>query len=233
MMRAILALAALLWAMPVQARQPVDLLLVLAVDSSGSVEAGEFRLQMAGIAQAFRHPVVLQAIQRGEYGVIAVALFEWSSQGQQHMTVPWTAISDAEATEVLADTIENAPRFVIGGSTAVGDALLHCMTLLGSAPFRSNRHVCDISGDGSNNNGPAPDRIRDRFEARGWTVNGLVILTDEPNLREYYQTSVIGGPGAFVMVAEDYSSFANAILSKLLTEIAGVPAFPAQLAEVP
>lgn len=213
-----------------QAQQSVDLALVLAVDSSGSVDANEFRLQMDGLAGAFRHPVVVQAIERGEHGAIAVTLFEWSSQGQQHVGLPWTVVSDAESADVVAAIIDNSPRSIIGGSTSISDALRFAAALFPQCGCIAERMVVDVSGDGSNNNGPPPDMIRDQLVERGIVINGLTILTEEPRLREYFEASVIGGTGAFVMVAEDYRSFGNAVLAKLLTEIASIPA--PQLAEV-
>ena len=199
---------------------PVDMTLVLAVDSSGSVNADEFKLQMAGIAAAFRHPTVLQAIQRGPRGAIAVTLFEWSSVGQQHVSLPWTMVRDVESADLVAEAIESAPRFVVGGSTSISDALRYAGGLLAKSGFDTERRVIDVSGDGSNNNGPSPDGQRDELVAQGIVVNGLAILNDESNLREYFERSVIGGVGSFVMVADDYTSFANSILAKLITEIA-------------
>jgi Protein of unknown function (DUF1194) len=42
-------------------------------------------------------------------------------------------------------------------------------------------------------------------------------------LDAYYRNNVIGGPGAFVMVAENFSSFGQTILNKLSAEITSKP----------
>ena len=199
---------------------PVDLQLVLAVDSSGSINAEEFRLQMEGLTAAFRNPLILEAIKRGPIGAIAVTLVEWSSVEQQHQSIAWTVISDEESMAMFADQIAMTPRFIPGGSTSVSDALSYAGRTLASSGFISQRRVIDVSGDGSNNSGIPPESVRDRLVDSGIVINGLAILNDEPNLKEYYAASVIGGPGAFVLVADSYESFSSAILSKLITEIA-------------
>jgi len=201
----------------------VDLQLVLAVDSSGSINADEFRLQMEGLTAAFRNPAVLDAIRRGPIGAIAVTLIEWSSVDQQHQSIAWTMISDEETMALFADQLAMTPRVIPGGSTSVSDALNYCGRTFAKSGFASERRVIDVSGDGSNNSGIPPDSVRDRLVEAGVVINGLAILNDEPNLKEYYAASVIGGPGAFVLVAENYESFSNAILNKLIQEIAALP----------
>ena len=201
----------------------VDVQLVLAVDSSGSIDAGEFRLQMEGLAAAFRNPMILEAIRRGPIGAIAVTLVEWSSVDQQHQSVAWSMISDEESMALFADQLAVAPRFIPGGSTSVSDALAYAGRMFDKSGFISDRRVIDVSGDGANNSGMPPDPVRDRLVEAGVVINGLAILNDEPNLKDYYAASVIGGPGAFVLVAENYETFSNAILSKLIQEIASLP----------
>ena len=202
---------------------PVDLQLVLAVDSSGSIDADEFRLQMRGLSAAFRNPEILSAIKRGAIGAIAVTLIEWSGIDQQHQSLAWTMISDEESMALFADQLASTPRFIPGGSTSVSEALNYSGNLFATSGFTSDRRVIDVSGDGSNNNGVPPEEVRDRLVAAGVVINGLAILNDEPNLKEYYAASVIGGPGAFVLVAESYRTFSDAIQHKLVQEIAAVP----------
>jgi len=201
---------------------PVDLQLVLAVDSSGSINADEFRLQMQGLSAAFRDPRILEAIRRGPIGAIAVTLIEWSSVEQQHQSIGWTMVSDEETIVMLADQLAAAPRTIPGGSTSVSDALSYAGRMFAASGFTSPRRVIDVSGDGSNNSGIPPDSVRDRLVEAGIVINGLAILNDEPNLKDYYAASVIGGSGAFVLVAENYESFSEAILGKLITEIAAL-----------
>jgi hypothetical protein len=202
---------------------PVDLQLILAVDSSGSINAEEFRLQMEGLTAAFRSPAIMDAIRRGPRGAIAVTLVEWSSVDQQHQSIAWTLLCDDESMLTFAEQLANAPRFIPGGSTSLSDALKFADRLFVRSGFVSERRVIDVSGDGSNNSGIPPDTVRDRLVETGIVINGLAILNDEPNLKDYYANSVIGGPGAFVLVAESYETFSNAILSKLIQEIASLP----------
>lgn len=201
----------------------VDLQLVLAVDSSGSIDSSEFRMQMDGFAAAFRNPNVLAAVKHGPLGAIAVTLVEWSSANQQHQSIIWTKICDEESIGAFAEQIATTPRFVVGGSTSVSDALRYASGLFDRSGFASERRVIDVSGDGSNNSGISPESVRDAIVNSGITINGLAILTDEPGLQAYYQNSVIGGVGSFVMAAEDFQTFSNAILSKLIQEIVQLP----------
>jgi hypothetical protein len=201
--------------------RPVDLELVLAVDASSSVSASEFELQIQGLAQAFRDPRILQAIRAtGELGV-AVSLVQWSDHRKQFLAVDWTLVVDPDGAIAFADKVADTPRFVIGGGTAIGDVLNFAMRLLDGNDFEGRRRVIDVSGDGRANQGAEPARLRDQAVALGITINGLAILNEDSTVADYYRDQVIGGDGAFVVTANDYESYAQAILTKLLREIAG------------
>jgi hypothetical protein len=88
------------------------------------------------------------------------------------------------------------------------------------SPFKGERRVIDISGDGANNRGRSAAKARDEAVAADIVINGLPILAWEPDLDYYYKQNVIGGPGAFMVVAKDFDTFADAILKKLIIEIA-------------
>ncbi len=201
----------------------VDLELVLAVDASSSVSAEEFELQIQGLARAFRDPRVLQAIRAsGDLG-LAVALVQWSDNRKQFLAVDWTLVTGPEGAAAFAEEIANTPRFLIGGGTAIGGALKFAMRLLDGNDFQGRRRVIDVSGDGRANQGAHPAKVRDAAVALGITINGLAILNEDLAVADYYRAHVIGGTGAFVMTANDYESYALAILIKLVREIAGAP----------
>lgn len=201
----------------------VDLNLVLAVDSSSSVDAEEFALQMEGIAHAFRDPQLVGAIESGVHQAIAVTLVEWSNAGWQRENVGWTVIRDAASANAFADLVEGAPRLIYGGATSISGALRFALKQLDQPPVPAERAVIDLSGDGSHNQGGPVAEARRAVLAAGVTINGLAIVNEEPDLEQYYRAEVIGGPGAFVMAARDYEDFARAILRKLLREIEAVP----------
>jgi hypothetical protein len=221
-------LLTLLTCSPTAAAEAVDLQLVLAVDVSRSVDEDEFRLQREGYANAFRDPRVLGTILAGNVGAIAVTYMEWSNAHLQNQVVPWTRIVDEETAATFADAILERPRS-FAGWTSISGAIDFSVALLANSGFSSERRVIDISGDGSNNSGRPVQNARDDAVARGITINGLAILNvrpnpwlpPEPNLDEYFLKNVIGGTGAFMMVAENFQSFHNAILQKLIREIAG------------
>ena len=223
------ATAALIAAAPIAAAQEpapgrrVDLELVLAVDASSSVSAAEFTLQIQGLARAFRDPRVVQAIRAsGDLGM-AVSLVQWSDNRKQFLAVDWTLVIGPDGASAFAKEVANTPRFLIGGGTAIGGALKFAMRLLEGNDFQGRRRVIDVSGDGRANQGAHPAKLRDRAVALGITINGLAILNEDLAVAEYYRAHVIGGTGAFVMTANDYESYALAILIKLVREIAGAP----------
>jgi hypothetical protein len=204
-------------------RHRVDLELVLAVDASSSVSSDEFNLQIQGLAEAFRDPRVLQAIRAsGDLGV-AVSLFQWSDSRKQILAVDWTLVTDVDQAVAFADEVSDTPRFLIGGSTAIGGALKFAIRLIVDNDYNGRRRVIDLSGDGRANQGTRPAPLRDAAVDLGITINGLAILNEDPVVADYYRSNVIGGTGAFIMTANDYESYALAILIKLIREIAGAP----------
>jgi hypothetical protein len=207
----------------------VDLLLVLAVDASGSIDDGEFRLQREGCAEALSHPATLAAIRSKPRGAIAVAMVEWGSPGGAATAVEWMRLSDTTSARALARAVIDAPRSR-QSYNAIGDAIEHAARLIAAAPFRAEERVIDVSGDGPDlrSHRAAPE-ARDDAVAAGITVNALAIELAPVTrfglpLRTYYERDVIGGPGAFVMVAEDRRDFARAMRAKLIREIADRPA---------
>jgi Protein of unknown function (DUF1194) len=216
------ALAALTWGIvaPAQAQTPVDLELVLAVDVSGSVNQTRFELQRDGYVAAFRNPRVLETIRSGPHQAIAVTMVQWTGPALQVHVVPWMRVGDDRSADAFAAAVAEAPRRLFGGGTSISGAIDYAVTLFGESPFRASRRIIDISGDGSNNRGRLVNLARDEAVAAGIGINGLPILALEPDLDDYYERNVIGGPGAFVIAAKDYEAFAGAILKKLITEIA-------------
>jgi Protein of unknown function (DUF1194) len=217
--------------MPTCAAERVDLLLVLAADISRSVDEVKFQLQRSGYAAAFSDSRVIEAIRGGPSGRIAVAFVEWSGPLSQKIVIDWTVISDDETARLFGDRIVEAPR-AFANSTSISAGIEFATTQLDRAPYEAHRRVIDVSGDGDNNAGRNATGARDEAIAKGVTINGLVTLTEPPSLSysnhtnppgglaNYYRDNVIGGPGAFVVVAENFNSFGDAIIKKLIAEIA-------------
>jgi hypothetical protein len=228
-MAVLLAAAGALWTAPARAT-PVDLELVLAVDCSGSIDDDEFALQIKGYAAAFSHPSVIRAIRSGHHGAIAVTYVQWSGPFLQNQAVGWTLVRDADSAEGFGALMMGARRTIYRGGTSLSGVIDYAATLFPGSGYEGTRRVIDISGDGINNTGRQPFAARDDAVARGLTINGLAILTDFGGLDRYFEEHVIGGPGAFVMAAESFETFAAAILNKLIREIAALPAEPEEMA---
>lgn len=202
-----------------QASNAVDVALVLAVDASGSVDDDRFELQKHGFAAALRNPKILNAIRAGDHRAIAVFMVQWTGPPQQDVMVPWSYVNDETTADHVAAAIEAAPRRLMGGGTSISGAIDYSVKALAASPYRATRKVIDISGDGANNIGRPAEQARDEAVAQGIRINGLPILTIEPDLDQYYRKNVIGGPGSFAIVAKTYDEYADAILRKLVTEI--------------
>jgi hypothetical protein len=214
--------------------EQVDLLLVLAADISRSVDDKKFRLQRDGYASAIADPRVVRAMQAGAFGRIAICYMEWASDQDQKVIVDWTRVGNEGEARGVADRIRDAPRSFMG-RTAIGAAIDYSMNLLSRSPFGAPRQIIDVSGDGTNNSGRDVTMARDAAIERGVIINGLVILSEIPlptnpmhthppgGLTAYYENNVIGGPGAFVLEAQNFDSFGQLLIQKLIKEIAALP----------
>jgi len=206
----------------------VDVQLVIAADVSLSMSYEELRIQREGYVAALTHDSVIQAIEDGAYGRIALAMFEWAGDQSQYVVVPWTIIAsraDAEAVAArMAQVDTNSAR-----RTSVSGALDFAGDLFAESDYRGLRRVIDISGDGPNNQGGPVVEARDRLVEQGIVVNGLPLMTnggmssmfDVPDLDEYYTNCVIGGPGSFMVPVNDWDQFPEAVRRKLVLELAG------------
>ena len=207
-----------------------DLEVILAADVSRSIDDAEFELQRKGYAAALSDPRVLTAIHGRTNSAIGVCFIEWSGEEDQQVVVDWTEIRDEEDAGTVAAAILAAPRSFMG-RTSISAAIDFAMTRFAAAKWQAKRRIIDVSGDGTNNSGRAVTEARDQAIASGITINGLAIINDRPNLGYsahtqppgglplYYRQNVIGGPNAFLIVVQDFKSFADAMANKLAKEI--------------
>lgn len=214
---------------PVRAEK-VDLELVLAVDGSGSIDENEFKYQRAGYAAAITDKQVLAAITSGAQRKIAMAFVEWGGEGSIHTIVDWAVIHDAASAKSFAGRLVRAPRQALGYNSISG-AILYAAAMMRTNKFIGKRQVIDVSGDGPQIGMPPLPPARALAIAQGITINGLVVAFrggviggggGEP-LAEHYKRDVIGGRGAFVIIADRKEHFAEAILHKMVREIAARP----------
>lgn len=218
-----------------QAADPVDVLLVLAADVSRSITPEKFDLQRKGYAAAMADPQVIDALEAGPKHRIAVAFVEWSGDASQQLVVDWTLVASEDDAKAFGAKILAAPR-AFADRTAIGSALRFSAEVLAHSPFQGDRKIIDLSGDGINNSGSDVVASRDAVLAGGVSaINGLVILSADTGpsymrehthppggLQGYYRAQVIGGVGSFVLVAQDFESFGQSLVAKLLQEISSV-----------
>ena len=213
--------------------EPVDLLLVLAADVSRSVDGPKYQLQREGYAAALSDRRVLNAIKSGLLGRIAICYVEWSGVTSQKVVIDWMKIDGPQAAQQFGDRLLETQRS-FADRTSISGGIEFAVAQFPRAPFEAKKRTIDVSGDGTNNSGREVQQARDEALALGITINGLVILSERPlpwnpehtnppgGLANYYRNNVVGGPGAFVIEAKDFNSFGQAIISKLIAEIAGV-----------
>ena len=180
-----------------------------------------------GCAAALRDPDVASGLTGGAFGATLAALLLWSGPAAQEVMVEWTRIASPAELEAFARAVEDVPRVLPAGTTAIGDALRACLALLATAPTEARRIVVDFVGDGRSNAGIDPEPLRDLLIGAGVTINGLCVLHEEPDLVDSYRREVIGGPGAFAVQCQDFSGFADAMRQKLTREIAAARTDPA------
>ncbi len=217
---------------PARAQQvPVDLELILAIDVSRSIDEDEAALQRKGYLDALVNPRVIRAIQSGPHGRIALAYVEWAGIHWQRVVVNWTLVHDPASAATFAAAIAEEP-ISSESRTSISAAIDFSVALFDKSPYAGTRRVIDISGDGPNNSGRHILLARDEAVTRGITINGLPIINDrrgpwggppQRGLDIYFQDQVIGGPGAFMIPVEGFASFGQAILAKLIREVADLP----------
>lgn len=231
-MRRLILLALLLAAPTHAAEAPVDVALVLLSDVSRSIDDSEFRLEKQGYAAALQDKRVLDAISGGPAGAIAIAYVEFAGSDEVRTVLDWHIVRTATDAQALAGEIEEAPRSA-WGRTSISAGLDHAAALLGHPSVAdAARRVIDVAGDGTNNSGREVQAARDDALAKNITINGLAIINENPanlayahvqppgGLAAWYQANVVGGPGSFVLQVRDFQTFRDAMVRKLLSEIA-------------
>jgi len=203
-----------------------DANIVTAIDISDSVDAQAIAVEIDGMAQAILAPEIIQAIAVGRHGRIGFAVFAWRD-GAYPELVTWSVIASAEDARSVSERLEAGFRAFTQSDrpiptahmTDLSGAIDHAAILLLTAPFVAERSVVNIIGNGWDNVGEGPMRARDRLVAKGGTVNG-VVLGPDPVLMGYYRSSVIGGPGAFLLSADSAGAMADVFARKFLYDVA-------------
>jgi hypothetical protein len=212
----------------------VDAAIVLAADVSRSIDDEEFALERRGYAEAIQSQQLLDAISTGPQGAIALSYVEWAGDGEDRVVVDWAVIRNQTDARAFVAAMTAAPRSFIG-RTAIGAAIDFSFALFAESAIETNRRVIDVSGDGTSNQGRLVTGARDAAVGAGAVINGLAIFnrkaaatggylamhTNPPGgLAQYYRDNVIGGPGAFVVQIDDFTTFGTAMMRKLVNEIA-------------
>lgn len=209
------------------ARTKVDLELCLAVDGSGSIQEDEFAFQRQAYAQAVSDPEVVGIMTSGFEQRVAIALMEWGGPDSMHPIVDWTLIDGQEAARGFADAVVAAPRRAFGWNS-ISNAIAFCHQWIESNAFDGFRKVIDVSGDAGQRGGMPLPLARELAVNAGIVINGLALhyrsggMTGPAGqaLVEHFRQDVIGGMGAFALAVEQETEFVDALIRKLILEIA-------------
>lgn len=217
--RGLCALVALIAPALAQSKTPVVIELVLALDSSASVDAREFQLQNEGIALAFRDPEVLQAVDNLKPFGAAIAIVQWGGPGETQVVLPFTHIEGARDAKAFGFRVTLVRRWMRASVTSLATGIADSAALLEANAFQGQRKVIDVSGDGPDNSGGDLEAARSNALASGITINGLSIEAEEAGLHAYYLEHVIIGADSFTEPAQGFEDFARAMKEKLLREL--------------
>ncbi len=217
--RSFCALVALTTPALTQNKTPVVIELVLALDSSASVDAREFQLQNEGIALAFRDPEVLQAVDNLRPFGAAIAILQWGGPGETQVVLPFTHIESARDAKAFGFRVSLVRRWMRASVTSLATGIADSAALLEANAFEGQRKVIDVSGDGPDNSGDDLEGARKNALASGITINGLSIEAEEAGLHAYYRDHVIIGADSFAEPAQGFEDFARAMKEKLLREL--------------
>jgi Ca-activated chloride channel homolog len=202
-----------------RAGEPVAVELVLALDTSASVDSREFALETGGLVAAFRDPDVIAAIDNLKPLGAAISVIQWGGPGDSKVAVPWIRIGSAREAKAFAHVLSRMQRWQKSSVTSIRSAMADGKAMIDTGDYEGVRRVIDISGDGADNSSLDLHEVRNQVHAAGITINGLAIEAEDARLTSYYRDNVIIGSGCFVETARDYSDFARAIKEKLLREL--------------
>ncbi len=203
----------------------VDVELVLAVDTSRSMDYEEVRVQREGYVEALKHKEFIDAVRTGLTGRIAISYFEWAGEVVPGSVIDWQIIENQQDAIAFADKLEARP-INTQRRTSISAAIAQGATMIVANSYRGIRQVIDVSGDGPNNSGNPVVPARDKAVEAGIVINGLALMlrpSGAPGgLDKYYGDCVIGGPGSFVLPVHDIDEFAVAVRRKLGMGISGL-----------
>lgn len=190
--------------------------LLLAIDVSGSIDAGDYALQTQGLAAALEDPEVTDALVKGQ---VALAVVQWSGTEEQALVLPWQRMLTETDVTRFAKRAATAPRAFSGSDTAVGQGLRFSTTQFAAVPD-CLRKVIDISGDGQENAGFTDARARREALDAGIMINAIAIEEPGPAspITSYFRTWIIT-PGGFVVTARGLGDYPETLRLKLLREL--------------
>lgn len=194
-----------------------EVALMLSIDVSGSVDRGEYRLQVDGLAAALDDPEVAEALLIGQ---AALGVVQWSGTGKQTLVIPWRRMLSPGEIAAFAQRARALPRAYTGSDTAVGEAIGFSARQFDPVAD-CRRKVIDISGDGPQNAGAPLAPEREFALEAGIEINAIAIEDAGRSIpiTEFYRRHVIT-PNGFVLTARGLEDYPRAIREKILREVA-------------
>ncbi len=201
----------------IQPAAACDTALLLTIDVSSSIDAGEYRLQIDGLADALLDPEVIDALLLGQS---ALAVVQWSGVNRQGLVLGWNRMTSVEVIRAFSAEARGLQRAFVDSDTAIGDAISFSARQFG-AVADCNRKIIDVSGDGPQNAGGSALQASRSAEAMGIIINGIAIESIGVAMTNYYRRTIVTHDG-FVITARGHLEYPRAIREKILRELSKV-----------
>ncbi len=212
------------------AAENVDTELLLLVDvTPRGLNASEFDQVMEGYASAFTSSQVIDSIQSGAYGQIAVSLMFYGNASTQIVGIPWMMIGNATEAATFAALARALNQPAVGGTPAIGPALTVATLSFGTETggagngFESSAQIIEVAAASVPVGGTAAvTAARDAALASGVDlINSIALGNRSAAIEAYYATNVIGGEAGGVVATSNSSAINGGLAGIIASQMNG------------
>ena len=184
---------------------------------------------MDGYASAFTSSQVLDSIQSGAYGKIAVSIMFYGNASTQVVGIPWMMIGNSVEAETFAALARAVSRPFSIGSPSVASALTAATLSFGSETggaangFESSAQIIEIAAASVPLGGTAAvEAARDGALASGVElINTIALGNRSAAIENYYAANVIGGEAGGVVATSNSSPINGGLAGMLTNQVSG------------
>ncbi|WP_193211736.1 DUF1194 domain-containing protein [Luteolibacter marinus] len=213
------------------APEPVDSELILLVDvTSPGFNPGEMSSVIGGLADAMSSGDVMNSIQSGAYGRIAVSLMFYGDSSTQTVGIPWMMIGNSTDAQQFADLIRGVSIPSSGGNSALAPALEAAALYFGSETGASDNGFQSVSQmielvvatEPKAKTTAEVTAARDAALASGVDViNAIALGNKSTDVEAYFAANVIGGDVGGLAASSTSSAIDTALPALLSGQLSG------------